>query len=301
MVARMKHTLLAALLAVACATAPSPAAAQSHRCPPAGYSRSQLEALKTADWAIADDAARNALARALIPCVSSPDPALRDVVLFEALQHWLRARQLSNETMLALADDLEPRLSAPEGQGFERPFAALILSEVARADRIEPYLSAERRARLLDSSIAYLRGVRDYRGFDERVGWRHGVAHGADLMLQLSLNPALGKPELERIRDAVASQLQPEGHFYIYGESARLAGAIVYMAQRGVLSEAEWTAWFAALPMPSDDAYTTQAGLARRHNLTAFLEAVWLNAKLSQSAADDALLPGAETALRALP
>ena len=30
--------------------------------------------------------------------------------------------------------------------------------------------------------------VRDYRGFDAKQGWRHGVAHGADLLLQLSRN-----------------------------------------------------------------------------------------------------------------
>jgi hypothetical protein len=127
------------------------------------------------------------------------------------------------------------------------------------------------------------------------------VAHGADLMLQLGLNPAFGKTELSRIRDAVASQLAPEGHFYIYGEPGRLARPIIYMAQRGVFTEEEWTAWFAALPAVDESAFSTQAGLARRHNMTDFLQTVWLNARLSESAADDVLLPGAEAALRAMP
>src|SRR5262245_6310583 len=116
----MKHAPLAFAASALCAAFATPATALPHRCPPAGYSRAELQALKRADWAMADDVARNALARALVPCVASPDPALRDVILFEGLQHWLRARQLSNETMLALADDLEPRLRAREGQGFER-------------------------------------------------------------------------------------------------------------------------------------------------------------------------------------
>ena len=295
----MKQVVFAALLALtACATAPAEAQTQ---CQPDGYSRQQLDALKAADWALADDAQRNRLALGLTDCIGNPDPTLRDGIAFEGLAHWLRARALTPATMLALADDLERRLQAPEGAGFERPFAALVLSEVARADRIEPYLTPGRRTQLLNSAIAYFAGVRDYRGFDEREGWRHGVAHGADVLLQLSLNPALGKAELERMRDAIAGQVAPDEHFYIYGESERLARPIIYMAQRGLISEEEWTRWFAQFPTAGENMFASQAGLARRHNVNAFLQIVWLNARLSESTADDVLLPGAEAAIRAMP
>ncbi len=248
-----------------------------------------------------DDAQRNALALGLTACLSSPDPTLRDGIAFEALSHWLRARQLSVETMRALADDLQARLVADDPAGFEQPFAALVLSEVARADRIEAYMSNERRGMLLDASVDYFTSVRDYRGFDQREGWRHGVAHGADLMLQLALNPAFGKPELERIRDALATQVAPSDHFYVYGESERTARPVIFMAQRGLISEEEWTQWFAQFRVTGDSPYMSQAGLASIHNLKAFLQTVWLNARLSQNTADDTLLPGAEAAIRALP
>ena len=294
----MKHlALAAALLFAACASAQ----AQTPSCPPAGYTRTQLEALKAAEWALPDDAERNRLARALTACVGSPDPTLRDGIAFEGLQHWLRARALSDETMLALADTLEGQLTANDRRGFTQPFAALILSEVARADRVQAYLTPERRAQLLNAAIAYLSAVRDYRGFDEREGWRHGVAHASDLMLQLSLNPALGKPELERIAAAIAGQVAPDAHFYIYGESERLARPIIFMAQRGLLSEEEWTAYFAQFPTAGENMFASQAGLARRHNINAFLQTIWLNARLSQNTADDVLLPGAEAAIRAMP
>jgi hypothetical protein len=51
--------------------------------------------------------------------------------------------------------------------------------------------------------------VRDYRGFDTAEGWRHGVAHGADLALQLVLNPAVDKPQIERLLAAVGRQVAP--------------------------------------------------------------------------------------------
>jgi Protein of unknown function (DUF2785) len=297
----MKYISLAALLFAACATLGEAQAA----CPPAGYTRAQLEALKASDWTIADDAARNALARAMTDCLASPDPALRDVP-YEALQHWMRGRLLSDATMLAIGDDLQARLTAPEGTGVERPFAALVLAEVARADRIQAYLTPARRASLLDASINFLTNVRDYRGFDDREGWRHGVAHGSDLMLQLTLNPAFGKPELTRIRDAIATQIAPAGHFYIYGESERLATPIVYMAQRGLFSEAEWTAWLAQVSAPAPlaswgDAFTHNSDIARVHNVKAFIQTIYVYANLDSSAADDVLSPGARAAILALP
>lgn len=299
----MKRSILAALLLLsACATARTEPSA----CPPAGYDRPRLETLKAAEWAIADAGERERFARALTACLASPDPALRDGIAFEALQHMMRTRQLSPAAMMALQDDLEARLAAPEGAGFERPFAALVLAEVARADRMEAYLTPERRARLVSAATSFLRGVRDYRGFDQHDGWRHGVAHGADLVLQLTLNPALGRPELERIRDAIAVQIAPDSHAYVFGEGERLAASILFMARRGVFSEAEWSAWLARAaapaPYPSwEGTFSSEAMLRKRHNATAFFSALYLNASLSENTEDDALLPGTEAALRSLP
>lgn len=303
----MKHAdFAAALLLAACATAPGSAQPATASCPPAGYDRAQLDTLKAANWAIPDGAARNGFARALTACLGDPDPSLRDGIAFEALQYFMRNRQLSGETQWALLADLEARLAAPEGPGFERPFAALVLSEVARTDRIEAYFTPEQRARLLDVSLAYFTNVRDYRGFDQAEGWRHGVAHGSDLLMQLALNEGYGREDLLRIRDAAALQIAPAGHFYVYGEHERLARPILVIAQRGVFTEAEWSAWFAQVAAPAplaswNEAFSSQAGLARKHNTAAFVQTIWINARLSENAGVQALLPGADAALRALP
>ncbi len=289
---------LSVLAFAACAVSQARAA-----CPPTGYDHARLTALKAGEFKIADDTQRNALALALTPCLADPDPELRDKIAFEAYYTWLRGKALATDTMLALDADLEGRLVAPEGQGFERPFAALVLSEIARADRIDPYLPPERRARLLDATLAWFAGVRDYRGFDEPEGWRHSIAHGADLLLQLGLNPAFGRDELVRIRDAIVKQIAPPGHFYVYGESERLAAPIIFIARRSVFSAEEWSAWFAQFVEPTQwkDSYWSQAMLAKRHDTMAFLSAIYVNARISEDATDDTLLPGVEAALKAMP
>jgi hypothetical protein len=292
----MKHVLLALSLTLVA----TPALARD-RCPPSGYDRARLETLKAAEWQIADERERRAFAQALPACLASPDPFLRDGVAFEALSHLLRSRQLDVATQTSLINDVLPRLESSDRRGFEAPFAALVLSELVRAERLNSHFDDDMRAEVLERSLAYFTRVRDYRGYDEREGWRHGVAHGADLMLQLSVSPSTSRDDLIRIRDATATQIAPEGHFYIYGESERLARPILFMAQRGLITEAEWSAWFATLPGDTSAMFASQAGLARRHNVSAFLQVIYLNARLSENTQDDALLPGAEAALRAMP
>lgn len=301
----MKHLALAAALVslAACASAN----AQATGCPPAGYDRARLEALRAAEWQFADAAERERFASAVAACVASPDPFLRDQVAYEGLTHILRGGQLPVNQRVNLVNDMLARMRSADPTGFERPFAALVLSELVRADRINGYFDDMMYDEVVARSVEYVSSVRDYRGFDEREGWRHGVAHGADLLMQIALDPNFNEPEhMRAIRDAVATQVAPEGHFYIYGEPERLMRPILFIARRGAFTEAEWTAWFERVAAPAplgawSEAYGSQAGLAKRHNTMAFLQAVWINARLSPSTEDDVLLAGAEAALRTLP
>ena len=85
------------------------------------------------------------------------------------------------------------------GDGFAQPFAALALAEVARVDRVAPIFTADERAVLVTAATNYVRSVRDYRGFDDVQGWRHGVAHGADFLMQLVLNGELDDKHIRPI------------------------------------------------------------------------------------------------------
>jgi hypothetical protein len=241
-----------------------------------------------------------------LPCLADPDPRLRDGIAFEAYYTWLRADRLDADTRTALLERLSVLLEPGQADrdGFIQPFAALVLSEVARTDRVKPWLTAAQRAALVAQATSYLTSVRDYRGFDQQAGWRHGVAHGADLILQLVLNPAVDRAGLERLLSAVAAQVAPPGdHSYIDGESERLARPVLFAAQRGLLTANEWEQWLRALAVPpatmnKEDAHRTRAGLARHHNLNAFLYALYVNARESGDANMQALVPGLQAVLK---
>ena len=214
---------------VALAGAVLPAAAG---CPPPGQDAASLAALKAQGFSQPDPAARRTLAMGLVDCLGDRDPALRDGIAYEALTHWLRAGDFDADSLRALQAALRRQLAAPDPDGVRHPFAALVLSEVARTDRVAPWMSAGERDAMLADATRYLSSVRDYRGFEAGIGWRHGVAHGADWLMQLALNPALDAAQLQRILDAVAAQAVPAAGCAQSGQAGASAASKVVANRR---------------------------------------------------------------------
>jgi hypothetical protein len=281
------------------------AAAPAWACPPVGYDKPALQELKARKLQMHAAAKRDALALALLDCLASLDPELRDGIAYEFLTHWMRSGDFDAPMLRRVRDGLYARLDGAAGAGFVQPFAALVLSEVARTDRVAPWMSADERDAMLRKAAGYVEAVRDYRGYDAAQGWRHGVAHGADWLMQLALNPALRRDQADLILGAVAAQAVPaSNHAYVFGEPARLAQPVLFVARRGLLDADDWSAWFAALPARLGApalAYKDAGWLARRHDLVAFLQGLYVEADASQDAHVRALKPAVQAALKAVP
>jgi hypothetical protein len=274
-------------------------------CPPEGQTQASLEALKALKWTLLDAQARQALAEGLVECLGDPDPAMRDGLAYEGLSHWMREQQIDELGLRSLRDKLYAALQGDDPDGFRRPFAALVLSEVARTDRIQPWMTPEERGAMVDAAARYLESVDDYRGFDNREGWRHGVAHGSDWLMQLALSPALDRGQLDRVLAAVATQVVPaQPHAYVFGEPGRLARPVLYVAKRNLHTPAEWEAWMTALAPKlgnAERAYTDAGWLAKRHDLLAFLTALYLEADRSDDPQLQALEAPVVAGLKAVP
>lgn len=281
-----------------------PLLAAGQGCPPADTPRDALQALAAAQWKLDDAERRNRLALQLLPCLASRDPALRDALALEALTAWLRGGALAPATALRIGDWARAGLFAFDGDGVAAPFAALALAEVARVDRLQPLWTPAQRAEALAAAADFLTQVQDYRGFDPQDGWRHRVAHGADLAVQLVLNPQVDRAGVDRLLAAVVAQATPPGHFYVFGEGERLARVLVFAARRNLHTAEEWTALLGRIALagaPEPNAPTRLEALARRHNAKALL--LPLYAALQEGddlAARERLMPGLRAALRTL-
>ena len=275
------------------------------QCPPEGTDMSSLQLLKQQGFILDDVSARETLALGLLGCLSSPEPKLRDGIAYEALTEWLRSDQLAPAVRAQLRDQLYAMLKEEDVNGFRRSFAALVLSEVARTDRIAAWMSPGERVLMVRAATEFLRSISDYRGYDDVEGWRHAVAHGSDWLLQLASNPAVERAQVDQILAALATQVVPESaHAYVHGEPGRLARPVLSIARRGLLGEADWTAWFNGLPARIGDpaqAYADSGWLARRHDLLAFLAGLYMEADQSGDAQIHALKAPVVVALKMVP
>ena len=265
-------------------------------CPPTGKTPESLLQLKASQWQIGDSAQRQQIALTMLECLGHPDPQLRDGIAFEALSFWMRGELLNTETVQQIRQQLIKQIQtkpATNDEGFTQPFAALVLAEVARVDRRKAFMTDDQRQDMVDTAAHYLHHISDFRGYDEKAGWRHGVAHAADWMMQLSLNPALKKNQHEIMLAALAHQIRNDQHFYQYGEAERLMTPVFYLGLRSALTNEEWEGWFSSLLATNLDLKkTTQASLARKHNLNAFFSAMYLNLQESkQVALQEKILP----------
>jgi hypothetical protein len=142
-----------------------------------------------------------------------------------------------------------------------------------------------------------MRNITDYRGFDDVQGWRHAVAHTADIFLQLPLNKKVSKAQLGQLLDALESQVSPQSsQFYVYGEPKRLAMTLIYIVLRGEHSEQEIVNYLESVtnPTPFTDwqsVYSDKKGLAKLHNTRSFIYSIFAISGQSKNPALKAIQP----------
>lgn len=305
---RIHSDFIGSILAVVLVLSSAPPTFAQDVCTAGQYDRTFFNALKETDFMPKESIRDDALAILLATCLGDPDTILRDGIAFEGLTALLRRGRVSHGGARMLLDKCTQYLNSDQdGEGFLKPFAALCVAEVARTDRVEAYLSPEERAAIVETGTNYLKSITDYRGFDEQEGWRHGIAHTADVFMQLTLNDNVGVEAHRKMLGAIKTQVAPKEHFYIYGEPQRLARPVLFIAMRGTIKEEEWINWFKEVAKSGpelnawNEAFGSQAGLAKRHNINAFLSELYLNASTSDNENLKAILPSVTAALRELP
>lgn len=255
------------------------------------WHKKNLLQLKEDKFILENKAEKEALALQLLACLASPDAEIIDGVAFEALSYWLRNEHLSQAIHIEMFNYLTRVLESKvaDTSGVYQSFSILVLAEVVRVDRHSPFLSAEQRDYLVNVGTSFLTNVKDYRGFSTKTGWQHSIAHAADLMLQLALNPKVNKAQLDKILVALASQVTAnDQHSYIQGESKRIAMAVIYVFLRAQYSADDFNLWLSKVVNPApfnqwQDVYQSEQGLIKLHNTQSFLYALYATIKPSQN------------------
>ncbi len=218
----------------------------------------------------------------LLSCLHAPDPSVRDDIGYMGLATLIRSEQVEIKLLRQAFNQLLMDISAAKDndEGVYIPFAILALSEVIRADRITPYLTSQQRSDVINTIDLHLKNLNDYRGFDDQDGWRHHVAHSADVLLQMAVNEKISAEHLQQMGDIILRSIRANSmHFYHFNEPKRLARAMTYILMREEVAMTHWQAEIARAIKPQGfanwgETYKSEAALAQQHNVYAFFSAL---------------------------
>jgi hypothetical protein len=198
-------------------------------------------AIIAADFAVPRGGVLPDLADELLDALCSPDPAVRDEQAYPVLATWIMGGRLDGG-LSGLGDRVIGLLGHPEIQA--RSFAALILAALIHRDTIAAVLDTHSLPRWTDGFASWWLAETDLRGWDDRLGWLHAVAHGADVVGELGLSPRLGAEDLARLLDLVRARLlAPTGYVFAHQEDDRTALALATVLARPELTAAAATSW----------------------------------------------------------
>ncbi len=288
---------------------PSIVIAESTRtfyCPLETWSPTKLKEFKDQEFVL-QNSTPDKLAIDTLDCLAHSNPKIRDDIAYTAFSTWLRKDMLSNtakQTLyVQLSTDIKSQMN--DEQGVYLPFAALVFSEVVRADRITAYLSKQELDNAVSITAKLLAEVKDYRGFENTIGWRHLVAHSADIALQLVLNKRLTPKQHVLLTDKLFDQASPSNHSYVFGESKRLTMPILYSWLSESYDIDVWQRNLDKLMNPTpfsswQDMYRTEQGLHKLHNTRAFLLELYRLTSSNNIDRLKLLQPSIESALRQL-
>ena len=203
------------------------------------------------DWAavIADGGSvpagrrREDLVAELANMLGDPDPAIRDDTAYPIFATWIVRGELDGllggigDAMVEMWRD--ERIQA-------RTFAALILAAVLRRDAASGELTPAVVRRWRDAFAAWWVAEHDIRGYDDRVGWLHAIAHGADTVRAFARSPHLDANDLDTLlRLAAERLLVPTEYRFGQFEGERLGYGIAAALCRPELADA--VGWLDAL------------------------------------------------------
>ncbi|GAA1945495.1 DUF2785 domain-containing protein [Kitasatospora viridis] len=174
------------------------------------------------------------LAEQLSEMLASPDPVVRDDHAYTALARWTREGHL-DELLVPLGDAAVDRLTHPEVQA--RSFAPLVLRCVLARDLVDAQTAERWYAAFAD----WYPAEPDTRGWDDRLGWLHAVAHGADAAAAFARALPHRAPDLLQLCARRFTADTP--HRYQQLEDARLARALTALLATPGLTEPAATAW----------------------------------------------------------
>jgi hypothetical protein len=190
------------------------------------------------------------LVQEMIDNIGSLDAQLRDELIYTTLSNWIPGNFLTInelEQLIPVVLDKNHLLfrigETNTDSVFTRSFSMLVIPLLFTRHRETPFLTREHIHQIKENVFYNVHKERDYRGYDERKGWAHAIAHAADALDDLAQCSELDKNDLLTILDLVYEKMTITDRVYSDGEDERMVKSIISVLNRKILSQTYVEKW----------------------------------------------------------
>gem|GEM_PF-177016 len=186
--------------------------------------------------------------------VGNPNPEIRDDLVFNLFGQFIFEQLITREQLrwliekMNVTNPLEFRIEETGSATAYRSFSALVMGMILQVDGdqtsgYDSCLTTSERTTWMQNGIRYLTREQDRTGYDEKLGWVHAFAHGADLLGTIISHPKCTQKYVVEVLEVISDIFQKSQQPFMDEEEKRLGLAIFFGIESGNLSQnllCEW-------------------------------------------------------------
>ncbi|WP_105114186.1 DUF2785 domain-containing protein [Streptococcus suis] len=225
----------------------------------------------------------------LLKNIGHPDSDIRDKLVYATFCHILLNGLITREQaqeLLQRSQDTKP--FSLEASTLKRSFTCLLYCLLLSVDNdsesiYHAFLNDEDRELLFQQALDYLAIENDWSGYDEKLGWIHTVAHGADFLLAASCHDQFPAEKSKEVWQTIVTCLTRQSKVFSAGEEIRLAQIPVYLLLNEKVTSQELTEWISKLDFPNQE----PVDYFRWLNLQHFLSSLYFQLRSHQASTEE--------------
>ncbi|MDX1413130.1 MAG: DUF2785 domain-containing protein [Candidatus Promineifilaceae bacterium] len=258
-----------------------------------GELKRRLQEIANKDFEVPPRPERYPLLLAMGTYIGSPDPELRDDLIYTTLATWIWRDVFKPRELIEILQVVLNKQHLFWGLGdiesdtvFTRSFSMLIVASILNAHVRHPFLPDEELIVIQSKILRYINNEKDLRGYVPGKGWAHAVAHTADALEELVQCAALDKTALMEIMETIQRRITSATAVFICEEEERQVSAVIHIWRREEITEEIIFDWLKAFHTAVDRRESQPEGYRQFINVKNFLRSLYfrsLNIDLSAS------------------
>ncbi len=178
--------------------------------------------------------------------IGSPDPELRDELIFSTMANWIYRGVYTNEEIYKIAETLVKDEYILNGIGrenddsvFTRSASALQLWAIIVTQKEKNFLSFNFIGGIFEKTIKLLQEEVDYRSYVPEKGWANSISHTANVLTELVQLPEIQKPWMVLVLNSIFDKILQHNYHFQGDEIEQLAAPVAEILLREILLEEE--------------------------------------------------------------